>query len=157
MRMQHSGPIAITPSEHGHNGYTSNTGNTETPNKSDTDVALEEMREQLQRQGEQLEALRQTLEYQSGITVIPLSPHAGAEPVQPAGETGRSPNYGKLTAAVLEAIQDRERFTSAEIAQVLGRKPTSIWQALQGLVKKGVLRQRGRYGEAVYIRIKRDD
>ena len=74
-----------------------------------------------------------------------------------AGGTGRSPNYGKLTAAVLEAIKDRERFTSADITQILGRKPTSIWQALEGLVKKGLLRKRGRYGEAVYIKVKREE
>ena len=123
MRMQHSGPMPFTPSELGDNGYTSNTSNTETQSKSDTDVALEEIREQLQRQGEQLDVLRQTLEQQAPA-------HAGPEPVQPAGRTGKRPNYGKVTAAVLGAIQDRERFTSAEIAHKLGWKPTRVWQAL---------------------------
>jgi len=98
---------------------------------------------------QQLEALLQAREHQTA--------HVGAETVPLAGGTGRSPNYGKLTAAVLEAIKDRERFTSADITQILGRKPTSIWQALEGLVKKGLLRKRGRYGEAVYIKVKREE
>jgi Winged helix-turn-helix DNA-binding len=114
---------------------------------------------------QQVERLTQALEHQEhppvppatrSNTVIPPNVPESREPVGPDGMADKRPNYGKLTAAVLEAIKDRTRFTSAEIAQELGRKPTTVWQALQGLVKKGVLKQRGRYGEAVYIKIERE-
>ena len=158
MRMQHSGPIAITPSEHGDNGNTGNTGNTAMQSETGTSPALEELRALVQVQTKRLDALIEALEQeqQSGYTVI-LPAHAGAEPVELAGRIDKRPNYGKVTAAVLEAIKDKPRFTSAEIAQALGWKPTTVWQALQGLVKKGVLRQRGKYGEAVYFKIEREN
>jgi hypothetical protein len=154
LRMQHSGALPLIPSEHGDNGNTSYTSNTATQSETGTTTALEDLRAMVQTQTERLDALIQALEQQSN-TVIPLPTHAGPE--QPAGRTDKRPNYGKVTAAVLGAIQDRERFTSGEIAQAVGLKPTTVWQALQGLVKKGVLRQRGKYGEAVYFKVEHDE
>jgi hypothetical protein len=151
--------------QHEDTGTASYTSNTATQSEAGTTTALEELREMVQAQARRLDTLIAMLEHrehgpgaaaQSSHTVIPLHAHAGREPVPPAGMTDKRPNYGKLTAAVLEAIQGRTRFTSAEIALELGRKPTTVWQALQGLVKKGVLQQRGRYGEAVYIKVERE-
>jgi biotin operon repressor len=114
-------------------------------------TALQEIRDSLARLESQVQALTQAVTSQQtphGYTVISEGRPATVEPLALGAASkgrvkGRRTGYGAKKDRVLATALAQQPSTCDAIATVLGWLPKDVWQALQALVKEGVLVQSG--------------
>src|SRR5216683_7124761 len=120
-------------------------------------TTLQEIRDSLARLESQVQDLLAAMTSQQtphGYTVIPESRPAAVEPLAPGAARqgrvkapavkGRRAGYGAKKDRVLATALAQQPSTCDAIATVLGWLPKDVWQALQALVKEGVLVQSGK-------------